>query len=141
MCWTAFTKDVSDIDAVVDVVAYADGTAEVQNNDRGFRSLLAERKGQLLTMERMVEVVKRVLADPMVLSPLDGVIQQLTPLVGSADKVKNSTEDAEWNASNHLQTDVRNFVMVQRSQVWLRLNMTSGNGLHITWCSRRSGSR
>ncbi len=72
-------KDVSDIDAVVDVVAYADGTAQVQNNDRAFRNLLAERKGPLLAMQKVVEVVKRVLADPMVMSPFDRVIQQLTP--------------------------------------------------------------
>jgi hypothetical protein len=118
-------KDVSDIDAVVDVVAYSDGTAQVQNNDRAFRNLLAERKGPLLAMQKVVEVVKRVLADPMVMSPLDSVIQQLTPLLDSADKMKNlPPEDAESNVGMHLQSDLRNFQMVQRSQIWIRLNMT-----------------
>jgi hypothetical protein len=118
-------KDVSDIDAVVDVVAYADGTAQVQNNDRAFRNLLAERKGPVLAMQKVVEVVKRVLADPMVMAPLDSVIQQLTPLVDSADKVNNhSPENAESNEAMHLQSDLRNLQMVQRSQIWLRMNMT-----------------
>ena len=119
------SKDVSDIDAVVDVVAYADGTAQVQNNDRAFRNLMAERKGPLLAMQKVVEVVKRVLADPMVLSPLNGVIQQLTPLVDSADKVKNRPpEDAERNVAMHLQSGLQNFEMAQRSQIWLRMSMT-----------------
>ncbi len=118
-------KDVSDIDAVVDVVAYADGTAQVQNNDRAFRNLLAERKGPLLAMEKVVEVIKQVLGDPMVTNPVDSVIQQLTPLVDSAGKMKNlPPEDAESNVGMHLQSDLTTFQMVQRSQIWLRMNMT-----------------
>ena len=118
-------KDVSDIDAVVDVVAYADGTAQVQNNDRGLRNLLGERKGQLLAMQRVVEVSKRVLADPMVVSPLDAVIQQLTPLVDSADMVKNRPpEDAEGNVAMHLRNDLKNFEMIQRSQIWSQINIS-----------------
>jgi len=119
------SKDVSDIDAVVDVVAYTDGTAQVQNNDRGFRNLLAERKGPLLAMQAVVEVSKRVLADPMVVSPLDGVMRQLTPLVDSADKVKNrAPEDPEFNFAMSLQDDVRNFQMIQKAQMWSQMNMT-----------------
>jgi hypothetical protein len=76
-------------------------------------------------MEKVTEVVKRVLADPMVTNPVDSVIQQLTPLVDSADKVNNhSPEDAESNVAMHLQSDLRTFQMVQRSQIWLRMNMT-----------------
>jgi hypothetical protein len=116
--------NVSDIDAVVDVVAYADGTAQVQNNDRGFRNLSGERKGQLLAMQRVVEVSKRVLADPMVVSPLDAVIQRLTPLVDSADMVKNRLpEDAEGNVAMHPRSDLKNFEMIQRSQIWSQINM------------------
>src|SRR5258708_7804475 len=112
------SKDVSDIDAVVDVVAYADGTAQVQNNDRAFRNLLAERKGPLLAMEKVVEVIKQVLADPMVTNPLDSVIQQLTPLVDSADKMKNlPPEDAERNVAMYLRSDLQNFEMGHQSQI------------------------
>jgi len=62
-------KEVADIEAVVDVVAYADGTADVQN-DRAFRNLMAERKGPLLAMQKINQVIKGVLADPMVSSPI-----------------------------------------------------------------------
>jgi hypothetical protein len=118
-------KEVSGIDAVVDVVAYADGTAQVQNNDRAFRNLLAERKGPLLAMEKVVGVIKQVLADPMVTNPVDSVIRQLTPLVDSADKMKNlPPEDAESNVGMHLQSDLTNFQMVQRSRIWFQMNMT-----------------
>ena len=94
-------------------------------NDRGFRNLLAERKGPLLAMQAVVEVSKRVLADPMVVSPLDGVMRQLTPLVDSADKVKNrAPEDPEFNFAMSLQDDVRNFQMIQKAQMWSQMNMT-----------------
>ncbi len=117
-------KDIADIEAVVDVVAYADGTADVQN-DRAFRNLLAERKGPLLAMQKVVEVIKQVLADPMVTNPVDSVIQQLTPLVDSADKMQNlPPEEAESNVGMHVQNDLTNFQMVQRSQIWFQMNMT-----------------
>src|SRR5258708_22645921 len=51
-------KDIAEIEAVVDVVAYADGTADVLNNDRAFRNLVAERKGRLLAMEKVTDVIK-----------------------------------------------------------------------------------
>jgi hypothetical protein len=59
-------KDIVDIEAVVDMVVYADGTADVLDNDRAFRNLVAERKGRLLAMEKVTDVLKRALADPMV---------------------------------------------------------------------------
>src|SRR4029077_13417500 len=61
-------KVVASIEAVVDVVAYADGTADVLNNERAFQNLVAVRKGPLMAMEKTTEVIKHVLADPMVSS-------------------------------------------------------------------------
>jgi hypothetical protein len=119
------SKDVSDIDALVDVVAYADGTAQVIDNDRAFRNLVAERKGSLLAMEKVTEVVKRVLAEPMVMSPLDAAIRELTPLVDAAQKLQHgSPEDPESNAARHLQAEVGMLQTMQRSAVWSRMNMT-----------------
>jgi hypothetical protein len=118
------SKDVSDIDAVVDVVAYADGTAQVIDNDRAFRNLVAERKGPLLAMEKVTEVVKRVLAEPMVMSPLDAAIRELTPLVDAAETKHGPPEDPESNAAMHLQMDVKNLQMMQQSAFWTRMNMT-----------------
>jgi len=103
-------KDVSGIDAVVDLVAYADGSADVLNNDRAFRNLTAERKGSLLAMEKVTEVVKRVLADPMVSDPVSAALNELLPFAESLEaKTKNrSPEVAENNVARNLQGDIRN---------------------------------
>src|SRR6267142_7174625 len=103
-------KDVSGIDAVVDVVAYADGTAQVQNNDRAFQNLVAERKGRLLAMEKVNDGVRRALADPMVSDPVNAALNELLPFAESLGaKTKNrSPEVAENNVARNLQGDVQN---------------------------------
>src|SRR6267154_5401051 len=103
-------KDVSGIDAIVDVVAYTDGTADVLDNGRAFRNLTAERKGSLLAMEKVTEVVKRVLADPMVSDPVSAALNELLPFAESLEaKTKNrSPEVAENNVARNLQGDIRN---------------------------------
>ena len=103
-------KDVSGIDAIVDVVAYADGSADVRDNDRAFRNLTAERKGSLLAMEKVTEVVKRVLADPMVSDPVSAALNELLPFAESLEaKTKNrSPEVAENNVARNLQGDIQN---------------------------------
>jgi len=103
-------KDVSGIDAVVDVVAYADGTAQVQNNERAFQNLVAERKGRLLAMEKVNDVVRRALADPMVSDPVNAALNELLPFAESLGaKTKNrSPEVAENNVARNLQGDVQN---------------------------------
>ena len=117
------TKDVSDIDAIVDVVAYADGTAQVVDNDRAFRNLVAERKGPVLAMEQMIGVVKGVLADPMVTSPFDAALRQLIPLAESANVKNGSPEDPEHEAGVHLRMAVQDFQSMQRP-LWSRITMT-----------------
>ena len=112
-------KDVSDIDAVVDVVAYADGTAQVQDNDRAFKNLLAVRKGPVLAMQKLVEIVKKVLADPMVSDPVSAALNELLPFAESLDaKTKNgSPEVAENNVARNLQGDIRNLQYMQREKM------------------------
>ena len=117
------TKDVSDIDAIVDVVAYADGTAQVVDNDRAFKNLVAERKGPVLAMEKMIEVVKGVLADPMVTSPFDAALRQLIPLAESANVKNGSPEDPQHEAAVHLRMAVQDFQSMQRP-LWSRITMT-----------------
>jgi len=117
------TKDVSDIDAIVDVVAYADGTAQVVDNDRAFKNLVAERKGPVLAMEQMIGVVKGVLADPMVTSPFDAALRQLIPLAESANVKNGSPEDPEHEAGVHLRMAVQDFQSMQRP-LWSRITMT-----------------
>src|SRR5229473_8339955 len=112
-------KDIADIEAVVDVVAYADGTADVQNNDRAFRNLMAERKGGLLAMEKVNDVIKRVLADPMVSDPVSAALNELLPYTESLDaNTKNgSPEVAENNVARNLRGDIRNLQYMQRDKI------------------------
>ena len=112
-------KDISDVDAVVDMVVYADATADVQN-ERAFKQLMAMRKGQLLAMEKVNEVVKRVLADPTVDSPISAALTELTPLADVPQRKNRSPEDTEFSEAIHLQSTVKNFQNMQR---W-RMNMT-----------------
>jgi hypothetical protein len=112
-------KEVADIEAVVDVVAYADGTADVLNNDRAFRNLMAERKGRLLAMEKVTDVIKRVLADPMASDPVSTALNELLPFAESLDaKTKNrSPEVAENNVARNLQGDIQNLQRMQQEKM------------------------
>lgn len=107
-------KEISDVEAVVDMVVYADATIDAQN-ERAFRQLLAMRKGQLLAWEKVNEVIKRVLADPMVTSPTTAALTELTQFADSLDVKNRPPEDPEGNAARNLRTDIQNLQMMQRS--------------------------
>src|SRR5260370_16626728 len=87
-------KDIADIQAVVDVVAYADGSADVLDNDPAFRNVVAERKGRLLAMEKVNEVAKRVLSDPMVSDPISAALNELLPFTESLKNQRPSLRPA-----------------------------------------------
>jgi hypothetical protein len=112
-------KEIADIEAVVDVVAYADGTADVLDNDRSFRNLVAERKGRLLAMEKVTDVIKRALADPMVSDPVSAALNELLPFAESLDaKTKNSSpEVAENNVARNLRGDIQNLERMQQEKM------------------------
>jgi hypothetical protein len=111
-------KDISDVDAVVDMVVYADTTADVQN-ERAFRQLVAIRKGQLLAMEKVNEVIKRVLADPMVSSPITEVLTELTPLADAVSAKNRSGHPDEENQETQLRGDIQNMKNMQRAKMTL----------------------
>jgi len=112
-------KEIADIEAVVDVVAYADGTADVLDNDRAFRNLVAERKGRLLAMEKVTDIIKRALADPMVSDPVSAALNELLPFAESLDaKTKNSSpEVAENNVARNLRGDIQNLERMQQEKM------------------------
>jgi hypothetical protein len=56
-------QGLNDFQAVVDVVAYADQTADVTNND-GLQRLLAHRKATVGSTQVADEIIKAALADP-----------------------------------------------------------------------------
>ena len=72
-------KGVKDVVAILDVVAYSDSTADVQN-ERAFNHLVVRRKGKLLAMQKANEVIQQVLADPKVANPSVAVATELTRL-------------------------------------------------------------
>ena len=55
-------KDVADIKAVLDVVIYADQTAEVQN-ERAFKQFVAMRQARVLAQQKVNEVINQAFAD------------------------------------------------------------------------------
>jgi hypothetical protein len=107
-------KAISDVEAVVDMVIYADRTLDVQN-ERAFRQLLASRKGQLLAMQKVNEVVKQVLADPRIDSPVAAILADLIPFADAMDRKNRSPEDPESNEAMGLRGDIQNLQMMQRS--------------------------
>ena len=70
------TQDVRDVYAIVDVVAYADRTADVQNA-RAFNHLVAARKGMLLAVQQANGVIKQALGSP---DPNAAAAKELTRL-------------------------------------------------------------
>lgn len=70
---------VVDVSAVVDVVSYADGTADVQN-ERAFKRLIAQRKGAILAKQKASEVLKHALEEQTVKHPSAASIAELKRL-------------------------------------------------------------
>src|SRR5262249_16829512 len=64
---------VSDVEAVPDMIIYTDDTAEVKN-ERAFKQIIAMSKGELMATQKVSEVIKQVLADPTVESPIGSCI-------------------------------------------------------------------
>ena len=61
---------------VVDVVIYADGTAQVQNQDR-FKDIMDQRTASFQTLERVDDAIEKVLADPAAEHPTASVVARL----------------------------------------------------------------
>jgi hypothetical protein len=98
------TKDVSEVKAVVDMVIYADATADVQNT-RAFQRLMAMRKGQLTALEKIDEVIKREL-EGQNSTPISAALAELKlllvdSLTGNSDAL--SQEGEVRSAINNLQ--------------------------------------
>jgi hypothetical protein len=83
-------KAISNVDAFVDMVVYADSTAE-STNDLMLKEIFAQRTGSLLAMQHTNEIIKRVLADPTVTSPIAEVVKEL-----SAELARFRDEHPNW---------------------------------------------
>jgi hypothetical protein len=108
------TKDVSGITTVVEMVTYADATADVKN-EQAFRRMMARRKGELLAMEKVDEVIKRALATSTD-TPISAALAELTPLFVDVVGKSHSPEDPEGNQESELRMAVSSLQQMQQSK-------------------------
>jgi hypothetical protein len=97
-------KEISDVEAVPDVIVYTDDTAQVQN-ERAFKQIVAIRKGELLALQQVSETIKRVLADGAV-NPGDAVTEELTRFVTGLRKKHSPPEEPENNEEQYLRNEI-----------------------------------
>ncbi len=74
------TKDPVDVSVTVDVVAYADHTADA-TNQRAFSNLVSNRKDMVLATQQANKVIKNALATP---NPKDAAVKELKRLADVA---------------------------------------------------------
>jgi hypothetical protein len=119
--------DITDVNAVVDMVIFADATAYVQN-ERAFKQLMAIRKGQLMAMQKVDEVIKGVLSDSTVEEPIAQVLTELIALAfvprGKLEPLGSRPEDPEGNQQIELQNAIRNLQNMQRTKANEREELT-----------------
>lgn len=100
-------KEVSEVEAVPDMIIYTDDTAEVKN-ERAFKQIVAMRKGELMALEKASEVIKQVLADPTVDSPINSAKTELTRLVLAETGKRHTPEEPEGNEEMGLRNAIAN---------------------------------
>jgi hypothetical protein len=104
------TKDVLDVTATVDVVAYSDLTADVSNN-RAFARLMTSRKGNVLALQKSNEVIERMLADPNVSDPgkssADEIERLVTVLSAKPSTSPDDPQGYERGTLNHIARELR----------------------------------
>ena len=106
-------KDITDVNAVVDMVVFADATAYVQN-ERAFKNLMAMRKGQLMAMQKVDEILKRAVGEP---NPVAAALAELTPLLVKALGNNRSPDNPEDFQQSELQTDIGNLKGMQQAKI------------------------
>jgi hypothetical protein len=81
------------IEAVVDVVAYVDGTAEATNND-ALERIIDERQAAIASQKIITEVIQTALADP----------NDTDPAMTAAKKIQDRA--TIWKAQQHTKIDL-----------------------------------
>jgi hypothetical protein len=100
-------QEVSDVEAVPDMIVYTDDTAEVKN-ERAFKQIMAMRKGDVMAMQKVNQVIKQVLADPTVESPISAARTELTGLVLAGVGRQHIPEEPEGNEEMGLRNAITN---------------------------------
>jgi len=117
----ANTKDISNVDAVVNVVFYTDGTFDEQNKDT-FKGMLAGRQRQLLIDKEVIQAIDNALANIADDHPGAAALTELTKIaVDQTVKYSRHQEGAQYDPEKgqqyHLQVDIGNLQYnLQREQ-------------------------
>jgi hypothetical protein len=110
-----------DTTLVVDVVIYADATAQVQNQDR-FKDIMDQRTAGFRTLERVDDAIEKVLADPAAEHPTASVVARLKAVLDDdqqkADKANKTIIRGNGSPGEaELESEIRNFTrFVNRNQ-------------------------
>lgn len=120
---------------VVDVVIYADGTAQVQNQDR-FKDIIDMRAAHFRALEKIDDAIEKVLADPAVEHPTASVVAQLKAALDDEEKKADTDNKAitQGNApgERELENQIRNLTrFVNRNQEAPLEEMLQGNKSEI----------
>jgi len=108
-------KEIADVEAFVDMVVYADCIAE-STNDLMLKELFAVRTASLLAMQHTNEIIKRVLADPTVTSPITEVVKELSAELARLKKANKNWRPDEPDETVGLQSAMEIFESTQRLQ-------------------------
>ena len=84
------TKDVTNVIIVLDVVAYLDGTVEVQKRD-AFNHILAMRKGRLLAIQQANQAISKALTTSP--DPKTAAVEEIKRLADVAKAGNNGPPD------------------------------------------------
>jgi hypothetical protein len=98
-----------------DVVFYADGTFDKQNEEQ-FKQMLGRRQSQLLAMKKVNEIVRAALADTANDHPTEAAITELAK--AAAEKMAHNPDgqyDTEAGQVEFLRSGIVNMRMVQRA--------------------------
>src|SRR6266481_4826056 len=110
-----------DTTLVVDVVIYADGTAQVQNQDR-FKDIMDQRTAHFRTLEKVDDAIEKVLADPTTEHPTASVAARLKAVLDDDRKKADTDSKAviQGNGSpgeGELESQIRNLTrFINRNQ-------------------------
>jgi hypothetical protein len=105
------TAQPGPLKATIDLVAYADGTADVLNQ-RAFESLIAGRKARVSALRKINELVTKALADPNEKQPSRTVLAQLQSLLAAN---RRHPIDGSTAYGGELQNAIQNLTNLTRS--------------------------
>jgi hypothetical protein len=125
---------VANVEAVVDMVAYVDRTADVRNQ-RAFDRLVAYRKGELLAMQKANEVIKGALADPATAST--AAATELERLASVLHGRNLAPDDAERYQESQFQEAIMNLKNGQRLSSSMNITESEYLKTNVTERERR----